>query len=64
MNKLRFWITEYEDGNLEVETKHMHYMFRDDLNYDDFAPEKLYEVINKITEVCKKENIEAYFIKR
>lgn len=61
---LRFFITEYEDGNLEIETKHMHYAFRDDLNYDDFKPEKLNEITKKITDICKAEGITAYFIRK
>jgi hypothetical protein len=64
MDKLRFFITEYEDGNLEIETKHIHYTFRDDLNFDYFEPGRLYEIINKITETLRKENIIPYFIKR
>lgn len=61
---LRFFITEYEDGNLEIETKHMHYAFRDDLNYDDFEPEKLNEITKKITDICKVEGITAHFIRQ
>lgn len=66
MNKniLRFYITEYIDGNLDIETKHIHYMFRDDLNYDDFEPGKLYEIIKKITDICKKEGLTAYFLRK
>lgn len=61
---VKFWISEYEDGNLEIETKHIHYAFRDDLNYDDFEPGRLYEIINKITDICRKMDIEPHFIKR
>lgn len=59
---LRFYITEYVDGNLEIETKHAHYMFRDDLNFDDFEPKKLNEIIKKITKTCQDEGLTAYFI--
>lgn len=62
LDKLRFFITEYEDGHLEIETKHMHYTFRDDLNYDYFEPEKLSEIIKKISNTCKAEGLMAYFI--
>lgn len=62
MNKLRFYITEYVDGNYCVGTNHMHYAFRDDLNFDDFAPEKLPGIMREITRKCKIENIEASFI--
>ena len=60
--RLRFYITEYEDGNLEIETKHIHYAFRDDLNYDDFEPGRLAEIMHKISDICKAEDIEAVFI--
>lgn len=60
---LHFYITEYEDGNLKIETKHIHYMFRNDLNFDDFEPNRLDEIINIITDVCRKEGITAYFTK-
>lgn len=60
--KLKFYISEYVDGRLEVETKHIHYAFRDDLNYDNFAPELLPGIMHKITWICRKENIEAVFV--
>lgn len=63
MEKLRFFISEYTDGNLEIETKHIHYAFRDDLNFDDFKPEKLNEIMKKITETCKDEGLTAYFVR-
>ena len=62
--KLLFFITEYEDDNLKIETKHIHYAFRDDLNYDDFEPEKLNEITKKITDICKAEGITAHFIRQ
>ena len=62
--KLRFIISRYQDGNLEVETKHMHYTFRDDLNFDDITPEELPGILKRIEETCKRENIEPYFITR
>ena len=59
--KLRFFISEYVDGNLEIETKHMHYAFRDDLNFDDFKPERLNKIMKKITNTCKSEGLVACF---
>ena len=59
--KLRFIVSEYIDGNLEISANHMHYMFRDDMNYDGFAPDTLYKKMKMIREVCKKENITPYF---
>jgi len=61
--KLRFYITEYVDGNLQIECNHMHYAFRDDLNYDDFPPERLIGHMRVIDDICRKEGNEAYFIK-
>lgn len=60
--KLRFYITQYVDGNYCVEAKHMHYAFRDDLNFDDFKPEELPGIMRLITSKCQKENIEAHFV--
>ena len=62
-NKLRFFITEYKDGNLKAETKHIHYAFMEDLNFDDFPPEQLSEVIKKISDTCEKEGLTAYFVR-
>ena len=59
---LTFYISEYVDGNLEIETHHTHYAFRDDLNFDDFAPEKLYLLMAMITATCKREGIKARFV--
>lgn len=59
--KLRFFISEYNDGNLNIECKHMHYTFRDDLNFDDIAPTELIKTMRTITERLQKENIIATF---
>lgn len=61
MNKLRFFISRYVDGNYEIETKHIHYAFRDDLNFDDITPDKLGTVMELIKDTLKYENIEPYF---
>ena len=61
MEKLRFFISEYIDGNLQIETKHIHYAFRDDINIDDFTPLELMANIKKIENILKKENIKPYF---
>lgn len=60
--KLRFIISRYEDGTFEIETKHVHYAFRDDLNFDNIKVENVPSIMYQITETLKKENIEAYFI--
>lgn len=60
--KLTFYIGEYVDGNLSIQTNHMHYAFRDDLNFDDFAPEKLYMLMAMIKATCKREGIEPRFV--
>lgn len=59
--KLRFFITQYVDGTYEIETKHTHYAFRDDLNYDNIQAADLPELLFKITAICDKERIQAYF---
>ena len=59
--KLRFFISEYSDGNLNVECKHIHYAFRNDLNFDDIAPDDLLKTMRTITETLQKENIVATF---
>lgn len=59
--KLNFYITEYVDGKLKIETKHMHYAFRDDLNYDDIGQGELYKTMLKIRDICKAENVEPVF---
>lgn len=61
VNRLRFFISEYEDGTLKVETKHMHYAFRDDLNYDDVDPKDLFKIISEITSICAEEDLSAVF---
>ncbi len=63
MMELKFYITEYVDGNLEVETKHLHYAFRDDMNYDDFAPNMLQDILSKIAKVCRAEGIKPVFVR-
>lgn len=62
MMQLRFFINQYQDGTFEIETKHMHYAFRDDLNPDNILPEDLAEEISRINEICKADNINPYFV--
>ena len=62
MNKLNIYISEYVDGTLELSPAHMHYCFRDDLNYDDVKPEDLIHVMKLIYKVLKKENIKPVFL--
>ena len=58
MKSINIYITEYVDGTYELEPKHMHYAFRDDLNYDNVKPEDLGSVMRKITRILP----EAKFI--
>lgn len=62
MNKLRFFVSEYEDGSYEIETKHVHYAFRDDINIDNIEKWDLGETMYKIAKILEKENIQAYFV--
>lgn len=61
--KLRFYISEYTDGNLEIQCSHMHYAFRDDLNYDDFSPDRLFGIMKVIDDKCTSEGNEAHFLR-
>ena len=62
MTKLKFIISRYVDGTYEIETKHMHYAFRDDLNYDNVNSADIPQLMYKITSICIKENLQAYFV--
>lgn len=62
MNKLRFFVSEYEDGSYEIKTKHVHYAFRDDINIDNIEKWDLGETMYKIAKILEKENIQAYFV--
>ena len=60
--ELRFFISEYSDGNLCIECKHMHYAFRDDLNFDDFKPDELFGKMRLIEAKCREMEIDAKFV--
>lgn len=60
--KLRFYISQYFDGNLEIECKHIHYAYDDRFNFDDFPKEELFQIMAEITEHCEAEGMEANFI--
>ena len=62
MNKLRFIISRYIDGTYKIETKHMHYAFRDDLNYDDVFVADVPQLMYKITSILVKEDLQAVFV--
>lgn len=61
MSKLNIYITEYVDGTLCLEPKHMHYTFREDLNYDNVEADELLGVMKEITEKLRKESLQAVF---
>lgn len=57
-----FTITEYTDGTLKVETKHIAFHFRDGLFYDNIEARQLLQVMRAITELMNnKYNMGAVF---
>lgn len=61
-DELRFFISQYLDGNLEIECKHVHYAFDDRFNFDDFPKEDLFGVMCEIQEHCEAEGLDAKFV--
>ena len=59
---LRFFISEFVNGDLEIECKHVHYMFRDGYSTGSFPREELFEHMKDIEERCKKDGVEARFV--
>lgn len=62
MDKLRFFISQYIDGTLEIECKHVHYAFRDGFNFDNIPRDELIDRMAEIQEHCEAENITPYFV--
>lgn len=60
--ELKFYISQYMDGNLCIENKHMHYHFKDGFGFDDFSKEDLLYRMAEIQEHCESENITPIFI--
>ena len=60
--KIAFYITEYADGNLCIESDAIHRCGEYNLNPDDFPPADLMGHIRGITAVCKRNHIDALFI--
>lgn len=60
--ELRFFISQYLDGNIEIECKHMHYAYDDRFNFDDFPKEELIEKMAEIQEHCEAEGMTAKFV--
>ncbi len=60
-DELRFFISQYFDGNLQIECKHMHYAFDDRFNFDDFSKEELFGIMAEIQEHCEAEGLTAKF---
>lgn len=58
---IRFYISQYLDGNLEIECKHIHYAFDDRFNYDNFPREELLDRMAEIQEHCISEDITPLF---
>ena len=60
-DELRFIISQYFDGNLQIECKHMHYAFDDNFNFDDFPKEELFGIMSEIQEHCEFRGLSAKF---
>ena len=61
-NEFRFLISQYFDGRLQIECKHMHYAFDDRFNFDDFSKEELFGIMAEIQEHCENEGLSAKFV--
>lgn len=61
-NEIRFFISLYLDGTLEIECKHMHYAFDDRFNFDNIPKEDLFSRMAEIQEHCVGEGISAKFV--
>ena len=62
MTELRFFISQYLDGKLLIECKHMHYAFDDRFNVDRITKEDLFDRMAEIQEHCEAEGLKAKFI--
>ena len=60
-NELRFFISQYINGDLEIECKHMHYAFDDRFNFDHFPKEDLIDRMAEIQEHCEAEGFVPKF---
>lgn len=63
-DKIRFIITQYLDGNLDIECEHLHYAFRDDFNFYDFPRADLFDRMIEIQEHCYGAGVTPIFVIR
>lgn len=61
-DELSFYISQYFDGNLKIECKHMHYAFDDRFNFDDFPKDELLSRMAEIQERCEGKGLTPKFI--
>lgn len=61
-NVIRFDISQYFDGKLEISCNQMHYAFDERFNFDDIPKEKLFDSMAEIQEHCIAEGMSAKFI--
>ena len=59
---VKFFITQYFDGTLEIECKHMHYAFVDGLHFDNVPKEELFYRMVEIQERCEGLGIIPRFV--
>lgn len=59
--EIKFYISQYIDGDLEIECKHIHYAFDERFNFEKFPRKNLINYMAEIQEHCKTENIEPIF---
>ena len=59
--EIKFYISEYFDGDLEIECKHIHYMYDERFNFEKFPRQDLKNYMAEIQEHCIAENIKPVF---
>jgi hypothetical protein len=58
---VKFYISQYVDGDLEIECKHIHYAFDERFNFEKFPRQDLINYMAEIQEHCITENIKPIF---
>ncbi len=56
-----FKITKYTNGKYRIESIVIHYMFRDDVNFDNISYEELINKMEEISGILSKETMIAVF---
>ena len=58
--EIKFYISQYIDGDLEIECKHIHYAFDERFNFEKFPRKKINKLYGRNTRTLRNRKYRTY----